>query len=72
MSLREPSNEYKYGELVAFVNPTIYIRKPAGVQVYSDSITVKEINGVSIPFTVEEYTTTKQADIIAIHISKQI
>jgi hypothetical protein len=72
MILREPSNEYRYGELVAFIDPTIYIRKPAGVQIYSGSVVVNEISGSNIPFTVSEYTTTQGADIIAIHIPKQI
>ncbi|MDR3168951.1 MAG: hypothetical protein LBU27_04250 [Candidatus Peribacteria bacterium] len=72
MTLREPSNEYKYAELLGFINPTIYIRKPVGVEVYSGSITVKEIGGGAIPFTVEEYTTAQEANIIAIHIPKQI
>jgi hypothetical protein len=72
MYLREPSNEYKYGELVAFTDPTIYIRKPAGVQIYSGSIIVKEIGSGAIPFTVDEYTTPQGADILAVHIPKQI
>jgi hypothetical protein len=74
MTLREPSNDYRYAELVAFVDPTIYIRKPAGVQIYSDSgsVVVKEIGGSNIPFTLSEYTTSKGADIVAIHIPKQI
>jgi hypothetical protein len=72
MTLREPGNESLYGQLVAFVDPTIYIRKPAGVQVYPDSIVVKEIGGSNIPFTVSGYTTSQGADIIAIHIPKQI
>jgi hypothetical protein len=72
MRLREPDNEYKYGELIAFVDPTIYIRKPAGVQIYSGSVVVNEINGSNIPFTLSEYTTSQGANIIAIHIPKQI
>jgi uncharacterized membrane protein len=72
MSLREPHNDYRYGELVAFTDPTIYIRKPVGVQVYSSGIIVKEIGGKTLPFTVDEYTTDKGADIVAIHIPKQI
>jgi hypothetical protein len=70
--LREPSNEYRYGELVAFINPTIYIRKPAGVEVYSGGITVKKIGGATIPFTVDEYTTSTGADMVAIHIPTNI
>ncbi|GHV25645.1 hypothetical protein FACS1894176_04650 [Bacteroidia bacterium] len=72
MSLREPDNAYRYGDLVAFINPTIYIRKPAGVEVYSGSIIVKKIGGTNIPFTVDEYTTSQGANIVAIHIPTNI
>ena len=58
--------------VAAFVNPTIYIRKPAGVHIYSGSITVNEMSGGAVPFTISEYTTTQGAEVIAIHISKQI
>jgi hypothetical protein len=43
ISLREPSNQYRYGDIVAFTNPTIYIRNPNGVQISTGSITVKKI-----------------------------
>ncbi|MDR0608248.1 MAG: hypothetical protein LBG52_08155 [Candidatus Peribacteria bacterium] len=72
MALREPSNEYRYAELIALLNPTIYIRKPLGVEVYSGGITVKAIGGGTIPFTVDEYTTSQGAEVIAIHTTKQI
>lgn len=72
MSLREPSNEYRYGRFLAFADPTIYIRKPAGVEIYSGDVTVKKISGASVPFTVDEYTTAKGAQIIAIHITTKI
>jgi hypothetical protein len=72
MTLREPSNDYRYAELIAFIDPTIYIRKPAGVEVYSGSIIVKEIGGGTIPFTVDEYTTAPGANVVAVHIPKQI
>lgn len=70
--LREPNNGYKYGELVAFVNPNIYIRKPDGVQIYSGSINVKKIGGTTIPFTVDEYISSQGAEIVAIHIPTNV
>ena len=72
MTLREPSNEYTYGQLVAFTDPTIYIRKPTGVEVYSGNIIVKEMEGGEIPFIVNEYTTAQGAEIVAISIPKEI
>jgi hypothetical protein len=59
MQLREPDNSYRYGHFAAFADPTIYIRKPAGVQILTGSITVKKIGGANIPFIVSEYTTTQ-------------
>jgi hypothetical protein len=58
MSLREPDNAYRYGHFAAFVDPTIYIRKPAGVEIYTGTITVKKIGGAAIRFTIDEYTTS--------------
>jgi hypothetical protein len=75
MYLREPNNGYRYGHFIAFTDPTIYIRKPAGVQIFSGSITVKKIGGAAISsFTVQEYETpyTSGQQIIAITVPTKI
>jgi hypothetical protein len=41
-NVKEGDSQYLYGNLLAFTNPNIYIRKPAGTQIDLGSIVVKK------------------------------
>jgi hypothetical protein len=62
---------YQSRDLMGFTNPTVYLRKPTGVAIDTDSITVTK-NGQTIPFTISEYVTSQGAGIVAIHTTAKV